>query len=184
MKLILEIDGVGYPVTVRADENTYTVSLEDRSYSIDVARRAGSCSSALSLLVGSESVEAWAVPMSANGGYHVSVLGESFDVEVEDALRYGLKKMGAAAAIETEEVIRAPMPGVVVEVLAEPGQVVTPGSAVLIIEAMKMRNEFGPTSPGRLRSVLVEPGQSVERNQELAIIDLDGDPSDDKETSP
>ena len=166
MKLILEIHGKSYPVTVREDANRYQVDLPDRHYSIDVRRIEETDS--LSLLVGNESVEAWTVPTKT--GYDVSVLGGTFQVDVEDALRAGLRKLAGAAAGGGDEIVRAPMPGVVVEVKAELGQAVEAGETLIIVEAMKMRNEFAAKSGGIFSKVSVEPGQSVERGQEMCVI--------------
>jgi len=166
MKLVMELRGTTYPVTVSAVENMFTVELLDRTYIIDVTGAGGR--GALSMLVGAESVEAWAL---ANGnGYKVSVLGESFDVEVEDALRAGLKKLKQAGIGAREEEIKAPMPGVVVEVLAEVGAEIDAGQPIVIVEAMKMRNEFGAKHPGKVARLMVKPGQTVERGQTLVLI--------------
>ena len=46
---------------------------------------------------------------------------------------------------------------------------------VIVVEAMKMRNEFGPKTGGRIKRIMVEPGQSVERGHELAVVVSDGE---------
>jgi biotin carboxyl carrier protein len=98
------------------------------------------------------------------------VLGETFQIEVEDALRAGLKNIKGAGGVAGEETIRAPMPGVVVDLKATIGQSVGPGDPVIIVEAMKMRNEFGSKSAGRISKILVTKGQTVERGQPLAVV--------------
>lgn len=103
-------------------------------------------------------------------GYQVSVLGETLDVNVDDALRAGLKALRAGGAGAGGETIKAPMPGVVVELKAAEGDIVAAGDPVVIVEAMKMRNEFGTKNGGRIDRIVVEPGQSVERNQPMVII--------------
>jgi len=165
MKLVLELRGRTYPVTVSAEETIFTVKLEDVTYIVDARGTEGR--GALSLLLGTKSVEAWA--LSNGGGYKVSVLGETFEVEVEDALRARLRKLRGAAK-GTEELITAPMPGTVVEVKARVGTTVADGEAVVIVEAMKMRNEFGPRHGGIVRKILVTPGQSVEQGQPLVLV--------------
>lgn len=61
----------------------------------------------------------------------------------------------------------APMPGKVLEVRVAPGDEVTEGQAICILEAMKMENELRAATPGRVSEVLVEAGQAVEGDQEL-----------------
>jgi biotin carboxyl carrier protein len=118
--------------------------------------------------LGNRSIEAWTV--RATEGYQVTVLGETFQIEVEDALRAGLKKIKASGNVDGEETIRAPMPGVVVEVKVQEGQSIGPGDPVVIVEAMKMRNEFGPKAGGMISKILVTKGQAVERGQPLALV--------------
>ncbi len=170
MKLVLELDGKAYNAKVKAEETTYTVDLNDRHYVMDVRR--SEASSAISMLVDRKSVEAWAVP--AGSGYRISVLGGAYQVEVEDALRAGIRKLKEKSRAAGEELIKAPMPGVVVEVKAKEGDHVEPGEAVVVVEAMKMRNEFGSRSGGRIKRIMVTPGKNVERGSELALIVGDG----------
>jgi biotin carboxyl carrier protein len=169
MKLVLEIDGTTYPVSVSADEEHYTVTFEDETFEVDVSR--DPASDILSLILGHRSVEAWTVSTRQNGDtrYHVTVLGETFDVDVEDALRAKLKTLDVGVGAGGE-IIRSPMPGVVVQIEVEEGQVVEAGQPVIIVEAMKMRNEFGTKGPGRVSRILVQPGQSVERGSVLIEI--------------
>src|SRR5262245_37109509 len=64
-------------------------------------------------------------------------------------------------------IVRAPMPGRIVEVAVSPGQAVASGSLLLVVEAMKMQNELLASGPGRVEAVLVRVGDAVERGAEL-----------------
>ena len=57
--------------------------------------------------------------------------------------------------------LRALMPGKVVEVLIQVGDVVVRDQGLLVIEAMKMENEVKSPASGEVKEVLVEPGQAV-----------------------
>jgi biotin carboxyl carrier protein len=59
------------------------------------------------------------------------------------------------------EVLAAPMPGVVLEVLVAAGAVLRRGDPVLVLEAMKMRNTIRAPHPGVVVAVEVEAGQPV-----------------------
>jgi biotin carboxyl carrier protein len=63
------------------------------------------------------------------------------------------------------------MPGAVVRVLAKAGDAVTKGQVVVVVEAMKMENEFRSPIDGVLVEVPVTPGTAVEANALLAVID-------------
>lgn len=61
--------------------------------------------------------------------------------------------------------MKAPMPGLVVRVEVEVGQVVGPGDGLVIVEAMKMENELKSEGEARVKAILVEEGQAVEKDQ-------------------
>ena len=63
--------------------------------------------------------------------------------------------------------VRAPIPGVILEVTVKPGQAVEYGESLFIIEAMKMRNSIRASRAGTVGEVLVSIGQTVNHNQEL-----------------
>lgn len=96
------------------------------------------------------------------------VNNRSFTVELRDRLDDLLEKMGmsAAAGAQLNE-LKAPMPGLVVQVMAAPGQEVQKGDTLLILEAMKMENVIKAPAPATVKSIHIEQGQTVEKNQIL-----------------
>jgi len=63
--------------------------------------------------------------------------------------------------------IKAVIPGTVLKILVKPGQKVTEGKPVLILEAMKMKNRILPEVSGIVKAVFVEEGQIVSKNHIL-----------------
>ncbi|MDR2111523.1 MAG: biotin/lipoyl-binding protein [Candidatus Accumulibacter sp.] len=61
----------------------------------------------------------------------------------------------------------APMPGVVLEVNVKPGDTVTRGQQVAILDAMKMHNVIGAVRAGTVDEVYVSAGQSVDHGTPL-----------------
>ncbi|MBU6366822.1 MAG: acetyl-CoA carboxylase biotin carboxyl carrier protein subunit [Gemmatimonadetes bacterium] len=59
------------------------------------------------------------------------------------------------------------MPGLVVRVLAAPGDQVAAGAPLLVMEAMKMENELRAPAAGVVRAVHAAPGQAVEKGAVL-----------------
>jgi biotin carboxyl carrier protein len=55
----------------------------------------------------------------------------------------------------------APMPGVILDVSVKPGDTVTRGQEVAVLEAMKMQNSFKSSRDGTIAEVRVVPGQAV-----------------------
>lgn len=67
--------------------------------------------------------------------------------------------------------VRARIPAVVVSVQAQPGRRVRRGEALLVLEAMKMRNEVVAHDDGVVARVLVAPGQMVAKDELLVELE-------------
>jgi biotin carboxyl carrier protein len=67
----------------------------------------------------------------------------------------------------TEKVLKSPMPGRVVKVMVEAGQVVEAGTPLMVVEAMKMENELKAKGAGTVETVKVKVGDTVEVNAVL-----------------
>ena len=73
----------------------------------------------------------------------------------------------AAAPSGNGEVIKAPIPGTILDVKVQVGAVVKSGDLLLILEAMKMENSFDSPRAGIIKSIAVTKGQAVEKGQLL-----------------
>ena len=102
--------------------------------------------------------------------YEVLLGGEILEVTVEDERTRRLAGVKGLTGDSGEEVIKAPMPGVVAELLVEVDQEVEAGQTVLILESMKMQNEFKATRPGKVKRVQVTPGDEVKQNKVMVVI--------------
>ena len=63
--------------------------------------------------------------------------------------------------------IKAPMPGLILEVNVKEGDEVKEGDYLLVLEAMKMENALTAPRDAVIKSISVEKGQTVEKNQLL-----------------
>jgi biotin carboxyl carrier protein len=103
--------------------------------------------------------------------YNVQVSGQIFDVQVEDERTRRLAGLRSLSGISAGEIIiRAPMPGVVIEVPVQPGQEVDAGDIVVILESMKMQNEFKAPRAGKVHTVRVAPGAKVDQNMVMVTL--------------
>jgi biotin carboxyl carrier protein len=75
----------------------------------------------------------------------------------------GMNAVGSGSLKE----IKAPMPGLILDLKVAPGDVVKKGDVVLILEAMKMENSIKSPGDGVVKEVKVSLKQSVEKNQVL-----------------
>jgi len=106
------------------------------------------------------------------GVWRLQLDGRTVEVRVEDERTRAIREMtGAGAGPAGPEPLRAPMPGLVVRVEVEPGQVVGPGDGLVIVEAMKMENELRADAPARVTAVQVAAGDTVERGQVLVELE-------------
>ena len=99
------------------------------------------------------------------GRLRVTVDGRPVAVQVKDEKamlleRFGLNDTGS----EAERTILAPMPGLVLNVMVEPGQTVQTGQGLLVLEAMKMENELRAHTDGIVKALHVAPGDAVVKN--------------------
>jgi len=98
----------------------------------------------------------------------VEIEGETFLVEIKDELDQVLEKMGFGQATNKQvKQIKAPMPGLVLEIAVIDGQDVNQGDKILILEAMKMENSLLIHTQARIKRVVVTAGQAVEKGQVL-----------------
>ena len=75
---------------------------------------------------------------------------------------------------EAARLLRSPMPGMVVDVLAAAGDAVEAGQALAVVDAMKMENVLRAERPGRVARVHVARGDSVAADQPLVEFESDG----------
>ena len=67
--------------------------------------------------------------------------------------------------------IKAPMPGMVLQVMVENGQKIKKGDAIVVLEAMKMENILKSPADGTIKKILVIMGDKVEKNQIMVNLD-------------
>jgi biotin carboxyl carrier protein len=100
----------------------------------------------------------------------VNVAGQAFSATVADARVVKIPVVGPANRAAGPLVMRAPMPGRVVKVLAQVGDEVKAGRGLLVVEAMKMENELRSPRDGRLQEIRVTEGAAVEAGQDLLVL--------------
>jgi biotin carboxyl carrier protein len=107
------------------------------------------------------------------GRWALSPVGERWEVEVLDERARHIRTLtGVGGQARAPDVLKAPMPGLVVRVQAKPGDKVTAGSGLVVLEAMKMENELKASAPGIVKSVRVSAGEAVEKGQVLVEFEV------------
>lgn len=105
------------------------------------------------------------------GYWMVQVDGRSWSVEVVDERTQRIRAMAPAGSVrDGAGLVKAPMPGLVLRWEVEEGQSVQPGSALVVLEAMKMENQIRAPGGGIVRHILVQSGTAVEKGTPLLEI--------------
>lgn len=107
---------------------------------------------------------------------HVARSGDTVFVQIDGrafAVRivHPLATAAAAASGADADVVRAPMPGVVVQVEAAAGQAVKKGQTLMVIESMKLQTTIAAWRDGTVAEVRVAAGQSFERGAPLVALE-------------
>jgi len=103
----------------------------------------------------------------------VDVGGESYEVRVEEWTRWTIRTRGGAGGGGHGQTLTAPLPGKIAHVAVRPGDRVQPGDTLVVIEAMKMENEFKAAAAGVVAEVLVQVGQAVNPGDTLVVVRAD-----------
>lgn len=99
-----------------------------------------------------------------NKTYTIKVNNSTYTVAIADALDMLIKEMGfEVGASKQVNAIKAPMPGLILEVSVEVGQEVKENDPLLILEAMKMENSILLPREGVIKSVTMSKGAAVEK---------------------
>ena len=67
-------------------------------------------------------------------------------------------------------IVKAPMPGTILDIKVQPGARVKKGATLLILEAMKMENEVVAPADGVVAQIFVAKGASVSTNDDLLSV--------------
>jgi glutaconyl-CoA/methylmalonyl-CoA decarboxylase subunit gamma len=104
--------------------------------------------------------------------YTVLLNGLSYNFTIESPISYRRRKyLEQHEEVRKLEVVTAPMPGKIVELLVEEGTIVKEGEAILILEAMKMQNEIITQVAGKIKKINIKPGDSVSKDEVLMEIE-------------
>jgi pyruvate carboxylase len=161
-------DGLSEPLVVRADDPA--ASLEPGGDGRATLRLAGQ----------PERHQVLIRPVGAAGSaairrVEVVVDGWRFEIEVEPegraALRERARRDRGEAGHSGPAEVHAIIPGVVVSVAVAPGDAVTAGQQLLVVEAMKMQNELRAPRAGTVERVMVGERSTIEVGDLLVVIE-------------
>lgn len=100
--------------------------------------------------------------------YTVKINSNIYEIDISNQLDLLIQEMGLSlGSAQIINDIKAPMPGLILDVLVQIGDAVKEGDYLLVLEAMKMENTLTALGDGVVKSVSVRKGEKVEKNQML-----------------
>lgn len=130
---------------IEIKENSYHVLFDEKSYNVEVSN------------INEVAKE---VIVTVNNMKH--------KVRVKNEFDNMLKKLGFQNVDNLKvKNLKAPMPGLVVEILVNEGDNIKKGENIVVLEAMKMENNLKATDNVKIKKVITEKGKSVEKNDIL-----------------
>jgi biotin carboxyl carrier protein len=102
-----------------------------------------------------------------NRTVRMRVGGKTYIVKLQDEQERMMKTLGLDKAVLKVSEIKAPMPGMVLNILVKPGDEVKKNDPLLILEAMKMENLIKAPGDAVVKSIAAEKGKAVDKGQLL-----------------
>lgn len=103
-----------------------------------------------------------------NKMYSIKVNNNTYEVDIYNALDQQIEALGfEIGASKKVTDIKAPMPGLILEIDVTEGQEVKENDPLLILEAMKMENVIHSPREGKIKSIHVKQGETVDKNSLL-----------------
>jgi glutaconyl-CoA/methylmalonyl-CoA decarboxylase subunit gamma len=149
LKHTIRIGKRDYDIKLKADEKLGTYILwKNRKYPVEIVR-------------------------SSQNKYEILFNDISYTFTVETPFSLQRKKVLSSSRGKIEkEIIKAPMPGKIIDVLVREGATVVKGEPVVILEAMKMQNELISPANGVIEKVYAKPNTNVMKDDVLIEIKL------------
>lgn len=148
---------------VNKNGNEVQFLIDEKPYDVDIVMvENGSCS----ILHNGNSFNAELIRGESGNDYDINLFYRSYHVDIVDtqAKYLNMKKNNEE---KQEDKIIAPMPGKVMKIPVQKGARLIAGDIVIILESMKMQNNYKVASDCTIKNILVKEGDSVNANQIL-----------------
>jgi biotin carboxyl carrier protein len=104
-------------------------------------------------------------------GFRATTFDGAYEFTLQDPRKALLAEAMARSKRSEGNLIRALMPGKVLKMLVHEGETVEEGQPLLILEAMKMQNEYTAPTTARVARIHVEEGVNLEINAPMVTLE-------------
>ena len=157
------VDDREYDIAIQDDR--LVVDGEPKDYTFEVLREGY-----VSMIVDGKSLPVSVEPIGENT-LRVTIDGRRTEVQVKDERDLLVEEFGLGDDAAAGGEVRAPMPGLVLDVLVHEGDEVAAEQGLLVLEAMKMENELKAPSGGIVTAIHATSGDAVEKDALLIAIE-------------
>jgi biotin carboxyl carrier protein len=141
-KALIKVDDLKYDLDIVEVENgVYSILYNGHSYNIELIRG------------------------ESSKKFIVNTFAKTFNAEVIDAESKYIHNRNQGMEVEGSNQVLSPMPGKIVKIPVNVGDVVSAGQTLVIVEAMKMQSEFKATGDKIVQAILVKEGDTVDSHQ-------------------
>jgi biotin carboxyl carrier protein len=164
MKYVTTIEGREYIIDI-IDE--HQVSVDGVIHQVDFTPVGDH--EVYSLVVDGKSVDSTVVLNEDT--WQVLFQGDLYTALVEDEREKRLRAaLGGRVAEHEDFHLKAPMPGMVISIPVQEGQVIRKGDVLAILESMKMQNELRSPRDGKVTRVRIKAGERVEQKETILSV--------------
>jgi len=157
------VDDRAFDIAIQ--DNQLVVDGDTKDYTFEVLREGY-----VSMIIDGASVPVSVEP-TGEDRLRVTIDGRRTEVQVKDERDLLVEEFGLGDEAAAGGEVRAPMPGLVLEVLVEEGEEVMADEGLLVLEAMKMENELKAPSGGVVRTIHAASGDAVDKDALLIEIE-------------
>jgi biotin carboxyl carrier protein len=144
-EISLQEDQIGDMNNIKITDGTYHILQEKKSYFAKISQKDFN-----------------------NRSYEIRIGSNTYHVNIETELDELIQSMGYRLGSEqATDTIKAPMPGIILDVRIKQGDSVKKGDTLLILEAMKMENAILSPKDGVVKQILSKTGETVDKNKLL-----------------
>ena len=167
MKFYIDIDGISHSLELPPPGSPEKPTIDGNKVDL------GGIESSSSLIALHLNNRPFTIDLQPDGErYQVQVNGEHIELTIRDERAESIRRLVGAKTARHDLIgeIKAPMPGLVVKLLADEGDEVKKGQGVIVVEAMKMENVITAPINGRIKRICIAAGKAVNKGELMLVI--------------